>query len=245
MKIASVHSRALACAIAISGALGFGTQAQIVTYSFATDNQATLGFGVTGVTSVAGGDFVTASGLSPASGSPNISGGAATAGGWKLNGAENSAAAIADNNYFSFSVSRGSGDTWSLGDLSFNALGSAGSGSSAGPDSVAVFVSTTSSSTGFNQLGATLTGVKGTTPVSYLQPLSDVNVNVNDFTSLFFRIVAFTGAGNSGTLSIDSLTVGGTASPLTPVPEPEHYAAFAGLALVGFGAWRRIAGRKA
>lgn len=233
----SIALAGISLAVAVGTAYG-----QIVTYGFSTDNTGSLGAGVGPGASVTPSAFNTASGLSPASGSPTISGGLATATGFNISGTDNATIAQTQGNYYEFSLTRDGGTSWSLGNLTFDIQGENATGSNAGPDSVSVFLSTTSSSSGFSLLGSTMTGVKGATFPD--QSFSSSLSSANSSTAIFFRIVGFNGAGANGDLFIDNVAIGGTAF-ITPVPEPEHFAAIAGLALVGFGAWRRLAAKKA
>lgn len=46
--------------------------------------------------------------------------------------------------------------------------------------------------------------------------------------------------GGPGDLAVDNLIVGTSFNQVSPVPEPEEYAAMFGAVLIGFGVWRRI-----
>lgn len=49
-----------------------------------------------------------------------------------------------------------------------------------------------------------------------------------------------TASGGPGDLAVDNLIVGTSFNQVSPVPEPEEYAAMFGAVLIGFGIWRRV-----
>ena len=49
-----------------------------------------------------------------------------------------------------------------------------------------------------------------------------------------------TPSGGPGDLAVDNLIVGTSFNQVSPVPEPEEYAAMFGAVLIGFGIWRRV-----
>jgi hypothetical protein len=230
MKIISALA-GISIAVAVGTAYG-----QIVTYNFTTDaTPSTVTTGIdTGLSSLT---FSAGAG---------VSGATVTSGrfeGSSFDGSATAAAGQTAENYFTFTVTADVGFQINLTSLSFDINSSSSPGR--GPDNVAVFFSRDGGA--FSQItlaeGASITRDNTPTYESKTDGLSQTGAN-----SLTFRFVGF-GTGSpatqaSGLMQIDNVQLDGLVIP-TPVPEPEHFAAIAGLALVGFGAWRRLSAKKA